>query len=110
MPWCHDCDRYFVNEDALQQHVDHAAVHRPVYHCEPCEQYFSNALGLEQHNQYSIKHLRNSWVYVCEPCMFGSDRLGSMEKHNEKAHYWCKLHDRFFENENNLRQVRQSIT
>ncbi|KAF8420726.1 hypothetical protein EV426DRAFT_242379 [Tirmania nivea] len=108
MAWCYDCNRYFVNEDALQQHLDYAAVHRPVYYCEPCRQYFSNAHGLEQHEKNSIQHLRMVWVYACELCSFGCDELEVIENHKEKEHYWCKLHDRFFQNENNLRQHKLS--
>ena len=73
MTWCVGCDRYFVNQDALQQHYAYAAIHRPVYYCEPCREGFSNAHGLENHK--------------------------------EVVHYWCKQHDRFFRNANDLRQV-----
>lgn len=77
MTWCDDCDRHFVNEDALRQHFAYAAVHRPV----------------------------KAWNYVCETCNFGFDRLEDLEDHNEKDHYWCREHKRFFRNENELRQV-----
>jgi len=108
MAWCDPCDRYFVSEYALQQHLDNAAAHRPVYYCENCMQYFSSAQGLEHHQENSIKHLKKVWNYVCEPCSWGCDQLKAMEDHDEKFHYWCKMHNRFFDNENNLRQVRQS--
>lgn len=106
MAWCDDCDRYFVNEDALQKHLNYAEVHRPVYYCEPCEQHFSNAHGLEQHKAYSMKHLNRVCRYVCESCKKGYHKLKSLEDHNEESHYWCKQHDRFFQNANDLRQVR----
>lgn len=108
MAWCIDCRREFVNEFALQQHFDYAAAHRPVYHCGTCSQNFSSARGLEQHLSNSIMHLRRIWNYVCEPCRLGYNRLESLENHKEEVHHWCKLHDRFFENENNLRQHKAS--
>lgn len=108
MAWCLDCDRYFVNENALQQHLDYSATHRPVYNCEPCRQSFSNAHGLEQHKLNSIKHLRKVWNYVCAPCSWGCSQLETLEVHKEEVHHWCKLHDEYFDNENNLRQHRKS--
>lgn len=103
MAWCDDCDRYFVDEDALQKHLDNAAVHR--HYCEPCERHFPNAHALEQHEENSIQHLNKVWTYVCEPCRWGCDRKKLMENHDVEVHNWCKEHDRFFENESDLRQV-----
>jgi len=108
MAWCDDCDRYFVNEDALQQHIDYSAVHRPNYYCEVCQQHFSSAHGLEQHEANSIKHLKKVWKYVCEPCSWGCNRLAAMQNHDVEFHHWCKQHDRFFQNENDLRQHMRS--
>jgi len=109
MAWCDECNRHFVNEYALQQHLDYAPVHRPVYHCGTCGVDFSNARGLEQHTETSIKHLKRVWNYVCEPCKWGCSREESMEKHDEAVHHWCKLHNRYFRNENDLRQVSQKL-
>lgn len=106
MAWCDDCDRGFVSERALQQHYMNAAAHR--FHCQYCDQDFPHARALEQHEDNSIKHLKRIWDYVCEPCKLGWDRVEQLEKHYEEVHHWCKMHNRFFNNANNLRQHKLS--
>ncbi|KAF8453884.1 hypothetical protein BDZ91DRAFT_668417 [Kalaharituber pfeilii] len=103
MAWCDSCDRYFVNEYALQQHLDNAEVHRTPF-CEPCGQSFSSWEGLSQHEDNSLKHKRNVYDYVCSPCNWGCDDEWEWERHEVEVHFWCKVHDRYFNNENNLRQ------
>ncbi|KAF8456144.1 hypothetical protein BDZ91DRAFT_745858 [Kalaharituber pfeilii] len=104
MPWCRDCDRYFHTQHSLQQHLDTAAVHQPVYYCEPCNKHFPDAHALDQHEENSIKHLRRVWEYVCEQCKWGCDTEDEMDDHDEDCHFYCRVHKLHFDNENNLRQ------
>lgn len=106
MPWCEDCNQHFSTSSRLQRHLDTSAAHQtPEYVCEPCNRVFNTEEGLTKHEKNSVKHLHNKYNYVCEDCHWGCNKEKTMDEHDTEFHFWCKEHDRFFADENELRQV-----
>ena len=50
---CGDCDRSFGSEDALQQHLRDSPAHAPSFDCGDCDRRFGSKDALQQHWSHS---------------------------------------------------------
>ncbi|KAF8545049.1 hypothetical protein BDD12DRAFT_771577 [Trichophaea hybrida] len=114
---CDQCDRYFVNDHALSQHLK--AMH--LCHCSPCGRTFSSEQAYEQHmaspqhskscnfctTKFRIEdthalnhHLKTSHSH-CEPCnrTFVSDTALQAHLENSPRHDYCESCERQFRSE-----------
>lgn len=119
---CEVCDRYFSSARALNDHLTYAAVHRGRW-CKRCEEQFDSRAELDSHKARSVYHYVCVLCHVdcltryeldehmtdehfqCEACLKWSSSACDLRSHIEYDHYYCTPCERFFENENNLRQV-----
>ncbi|KAF2091855.1 hypothetical protein K490DRAFT_31561, partial [Saccharata proteae CBS 121410] len=83
--------------------------HWPDYECGTCTRVFGSASARNQHMS-AVDH----WPYECDYCtcvfLHRSDWLDHMDDCDEKPSYYCSDCDRYFLNENSLKQHRNSRT
>ncbi|KAM6501680.1 hypothetical protein JOM56_001657 [Amanita muscaria] len=61
--YCNNCERAFIDDEALNQHYRNSPAHRDTY-CFHCERLFADNAGREQHYRNSPVHLAT----YCHQC------------------------------------------
>lgn len=80
MAYCEHCDRFFVNERSLKQHISHSSRH---HFCGTCKREFRTAIGLEQHRVQSSLH------HYCQRCAYEYPGESELLEHYEESHAYC---------------------
>lgn len=128
-PMCQACDRVFVNQQALTNHLENSSRH---YYCRPCQRDFNSYKALQQHwkndprhkHTYCdrcdmnfsscslmLEHKRNttSKHFLCMPCNVDYHSPTDLKQHfiSSPIHdgTYCSKCERNFTNSNNLREV-----
>ncbi|KDQ53522.1 hypothetical protein JAAARDRAFT_61237 [Jaapia argillacea MUCL 33604] len=100
MVWCTSCDRSFVSQHALEQHLEASPNHN---YCSKCERDFNSWNALRTHYINSPIH------YFCRGCDDDFDDDDELDDHIEENHWYCGNCEKFFESELGLREhYRQS--
>lgn len=95
MAYCSRCDRYFVHEQALDQHIRASSAH---YVCDDCDKDFSSWTGLQQHYVQSPRH------HYCQRCDRHFSTYNGLMNHCDAVHYFCMFHRKHFNSAEGLRQ------
>ncbi|TLS21752.1 uncharacterized protein PpBr36_09443 [Pyricularia pennisetigena] len=103
---CVSCDRVFVSEESLQQHLRDSPVHASMYKCQKCDRSFSSDEALQQHLRDSPVHAS---MYECKKCdrYFSSDEALQQHVRDSPAHapsFDCETCDRAFKTDEALQQ------
>ncbi|KID85918.1 C2H2 finger domain-containing protein [Metarhizium guizhouense ARSEF 977] len=90
MEYCAKCEREFVSEESLEQHLRHSSYHE---YCVRCSKSFNSASALQQHLRDSSKH------HICSICTtrMDFDTRDDLEAHLEKVHDHCAPCNRSFD-------------
>lgn len=90
MEYCAKCEREFVSEESLEQHLRHSSSHE---YCVRCSKSFDSASALQQHLRDSSKH------HICSICStrMDFDTRAHLEAHLEKVHDHCVPCNRSFD-------------
>ncbi|KAK7704735.1 hypothetical protein SLS57_010359 [Botryosphaeria dothidea] len=106
---CDECSRRFATERARNQHMDALDHWIWRYECETCSLRFTTDYYREEHMEEEDHY---SYPYDCETCNFSFRTAEDRDDHQEDEGHYSHLHcpdcDRYFQNENNLRQHRNS--
>ena len=94
IPWCNFCQKRFLNEQSLQQHLASPAHTIP---CEQCGKTFSSQQALKQ-------HLNSGTHTKCNFCDRSFRDRHSLQQHIDAVHHDCPFCDRGFETQNALSQ------
>ena len=98
MAYCSPCERDFVSQVALEQHLTTSMRH--VDSCARCGKQFDSPGAKEQHIRDSTKH------NVCHDCPqspdFGTE--AELDEHLERVHHHCIECDRDFNTSDQLTQ------
>ncbi|KAI3660450.1 hypothetical protein MP638_004279 [Amoeboaphelidium occidentale] len=98
---CGKCDRWFVHDGALQQHIENSNVHN---YCHRCQKDYQTVNGYNQ-------QLRTSRAHASHDCSYCNDFFFSIEdyrSHLVDAHNWCQDCGRCFGNYRALINHRNS--
>ncbi|TLD22157.1 hypothetical protein PspLS_08159 [Pyricularia sp. CBS 133598] len=79
---CVSCDRVFVSEESLQQHLRDSPVHDLVYECKKCNRSFNSEESLQQHVRDSPAHAQS---FDCEMCDRAFKTDEALQQHLEHA-------------------------
>jgi heat shock protein HslJ len=106
MEWCEACNRSFVSQEALDQHLRDSPAHAVIYDCEPCNRSFGSQEALDQHLRDSPAH---AVIYDCEPCNRSFSSQEALDQHlrDSPAHaviYDCEPCNRSFGSQEALDQ------
>lgn len=82
MMHCDRCERHFVHESALQQHLRDSKRHWP---CYKCDEDFASWSARRQHYVESWRH------YYCEIHEELFDDLDDLEEHYNAEHFRCEF-------------------
>lgn len=93
MSYCYRCERYFVHEVALGQHMRESSLHN---YCDVCAKDFPSENALRQHFIQSSQHA------YCQYCdrHFSSDN--GLYNHCSAVHFYCFPCHRLFQSESSL--------
>ena len=91
--WCDKCERSFVHEAALDQHLRDAYMHN---YCFVCQRDFSSHQALAQHKQNSYRH------NICGGCGNDFVRADDLDDHIEECHWYCSRCTIFVDSEDML--------
>lgn len=84
---CHPCNRLFINQDSLDQHLASSTAHKDNLpaKCDSCGILFCDATALAQHLKSSQAHRKR---YYCSPCgfEFGDETALAQHSRDSKAH------------------------
>ncbi|KAL1623759.1 hypothetical protein SLS54_004220 [Diplodia seriata] len=135
---CDTCDRQFASQRACNQHMDALDHHDTRSKCDECPRRFNTWRACKQHmdatnhwiwkygcetcsyrfttqwaaNEHMADKNHWSYPYDCDTCNYAFRSEDARDDHQQdKGHYkhlHCKDCDRYFQNENNLRQHRNS--
>jgi hypothetical protein len=122
---CNVCERDFISERALYQHCSNASIHLGDW-CVRCQRLFSSNAARDAHRRNSTRHniCRHcqhdfttsedcnshlmEYYFQCLRCSRWEMHYDDLIEHMKEAHSYCPPCNRFFENQNNLRQVSVS--
>ncbi|QBZ65656.1 hypothetical protein PoMZ_12619 [Pyricularia oryzae] len=79
---CALCDRLFVSEESLEQHLRDSPAHASVYECEKCDRSFNSDEALQQHVRNSPAHAA---TFDCETCDRSFKTDEALQQHLESA-------------------------
>jgi len=128
--FCEACDRSFVNDQALQQHLRDSPVHKPTFSsneapqqrwrylivpkptfdCKTCNNSFNSDEALQWHLQYSVVH---NPAFYCMTCrrLFRSHEALLYHLRNSIIHnsaFYCETCDTYFGSEEAFQQHLQN--
>lgn len=93
MPHCGPCNRYFVNSNALQNHLRYSNEH---IYCFRCSRDFASVAARKQHYANSSSH----WQCPMSYCDIDFCSQKDLRVHRISAHNWCdRCHDYFSDHE-----------
>jgi len=103
---CTNCDRSFVTEQALQQHLRDSPAHAATFDCEECDRAFRTDDALQQHLRDSAAHAA---TFDCEECdrAFHTDDALQQHLRDSAAHaatFDCEECDHAFHTDDALQQ------
>lgn len=85
--FCHPCNRLFMNQDSLNQHLASSTAHKddPPAYCDSCGFSFCDETALAQHLKSSQAHRKR---YYCDSCgfEFGDETALAQHLRDSKAH------------------------
>lgn len=92
--WCGRCARLFVSQAARKSHITDSSFHHVCWLCK------LDYAGRDEYDEHMIKNHNQ-----CLRCARRETSSQGLRRHMEVVHHYCSACERFFENENNLRQV-----
>ncbi|KAJ7089295.1 hypothetical protein B0H15DRAFT_282148 [Mycena belliarum] len=93
--FCHECDKYFRTEDALEAH--NASAHAPHFTCATCRTIYATQSALEDHYRGKPEAVHPK----CSRCPKGFLNMAALREHKKTAHpiVTCTCKKDFYEAE-----------